>query len=73
MSTEEFLIQQYGPLLSLDELSKVLKRSREGLRLSLRVDNEFSRKWNSARIKVGRRVYFRSGEVGRLIDTDNGA
>lgn len=70
MGTEKLLIETYGPLLSLDELAQILKRSRDGLRLSLRSNSEFASTWSSARIKIGKRVYFRSADVARLISSE---
>lgn len=68
MSTEDQLVKQYGLLLSLSELSELLKRSPDGLRIALRGQSKFAAKWNEARKKVGRRVYFRAADVARLID-----
>jgi hypothetical protein len=68
MTTEEQLLERYGPLLSLAELSELLKRSPDGLRIALRSQTDFALKWNSAKRKVGRRVYFRASDVAELID-----
>ena len=68
MTTEEQLSKRYGPLLSLTDLSDLLKRSPDGLRISLRSQSEFANKWNSAKRKVGRRVYFKASDVAELID-----
>ena len=68
MTTEEQLIERYGPLLSLIDLSELLERSPDGLRISLRSQTEFAEQWNAARRKVGRRVYFRASVVADLID-----
>jgi len=68
MTTEEQLLKRYGPLLSLTDLSDLLKRSPDGLRISLRSQSEFANKWNSAKRKVGRRVYFKASDVAGLID-----
>lgn len=68
MTTEEQLLKRYGPLLSLTDLSDLLKRSPDGLRISLRSESEFANKWNSAKRKVGRRVYFKASDVAELID-----
>jgi len=71
-STENFLLQKYGPLLSLAQLATVLDRSADGLRLSLRQNSELSRKFNPARKKIGRRVYFRSALVAQVLDEVEG-
>ncbi|SEF93412.1 hypothetical protein SAMN04515663_10583 [Alcanivorax sp. DSM 26293] len=68
MTTEEQLLKRYGPLLSLTDLSDLLKRSPDGLRISLRSQSEFANKWNSAKRKLGRRVYFKASDVAELID-----
>ena len=68
MTTEEQLLERYGPLLSLTDLSELLKRSPDGLRISLQSQSEFAVKWNTAKRKVGRRVYFRATDVAGLID-----
>ena len=68
MTTEEQLLKRYGPLLSLTDLSDLLKRSPDGLRISLRSQSEFANKWNSAQRKVWRRVYFKASDVAELID-----
>jgi len=68
MTTEEQLIERYGPLLSLVELSELLKRSPDGLRIALSGQTEFAEQWNTAKRKVGRRVYFRASDVANLID-----
>lgn len=67
MKIEEVLTKQYGPLLSIAQLAKVLDRSAEGLRLSLRSDSDWSRNINSAKLKLGRRVYFRTAEIAKLL------
>ncbi|NYT68832.1 DNA-binding protein [Pusillimonas noertemannii] len=66
--TEEQLVERYGILLSLDELSDVLKRSRDGVRVAMLGNSEFARIWGPLKRKIGRRVYFRASDVARLID-----
>lgn len=73
MSTEIFLLEKYGPLLSLVQLASLLNRSADGLRLSLRQNGELSQKFNPARKKIGRRVYFRSALVAKVLDEAEGA
>lgn len=67
MQIEEALTQKYGPLMSAAQLATVLDRSVEGLRISLRSDSEWSKPINSARLKLGRRVYFRTAEVAKVL------
>lgn len=67
MHIEEALTGQYGPLLSIAQLAKVLDRSAEGLRVSLRNDTEWARQLNAAKMKLGRRVYFRTAEIAKFL------
>lgn len=64
---EETLLNRYGPLLSIHQLASVLDRSPEGLRISLRAPAEWSEKINATRLKIGRRVYFRTAQVAELL------
>lgn len=67
MSTSELLYKQYGPLITLAQLAKMLDRSAEGLRLTLRNDSAFSKSLNNARIRLGRRVYFATDKIASVI------
>lgn len=64
---EETLLKSYGPLLSINQLASVLDRSPEGLRISLRTASEWSAKINASRLKIGRRVYFRTSQLAQLL------
>ncbi|MDP3845880.1 MAG: DNA-binding protein [Pseudomonas sp.] len=70
MTTEELILSSNGgsPLLSLGQVAEILHRSPEGLRITLSGDNEIARKLKPARIKIGRRVYFRVGSIAQFID-----
>jgi hypothetical protein len=70
MTIEETLLREYGPLLSVVQLAKVLDRSVEGLRVSLRADTEWSRSINGARLNLGRRIYFRTAEIAKVLSGD---
>ena len=67
MQIEEALTKQYGPLLSVAQLAQVLHRSAEGLRISLRTESEWSKPVNAAKLKLGRRVYFRTAEIALVL------
>ena len=63
MTTEETLIKQYGPLLSINQLAGILDRSPDGLHTMLRSSGEWANKINATRLKSGRGLYFRTVEV----------
>lgn len=69
-NTESYLLEKYGPLLSLEQLAGLLDRSVDGLRLTLTQNGELAEKFNPARKKIGRRVYFRSAIVAQVLDSD---
>jgi hypothetical protein len=52
----------------LTELAKILDRSPEGLRISLRSSGEWVKQINAARLRLGRRVYFRTSEIANVLD-----
>ena len=67
-TTLDYLQNKYGPLISMDALATIFDRSKEGMRVSLHSDSEFSKAINSARKKCGRRVYFKAVEIAKIID-----
>jgi hypothetical protein len=67
MDVERTLIDRYGPLLTLSDVAEILRRSPDGLRVSLGRESEISKKLNAAKKKIGRRVYFRVSAVAELI------
>ncbi len=72
MSIEETLVVQYGPLLIITQLAKVLNRSPEGLRISLRSGNDWVSQINSWRLRLSRRVYFRTSQIAGILTGDVG-
>nr|WP_237174118.1 hypothetical protein [Paracandidimonas lactea] len=71
MNTFDMLKQQFGPLLTLQDLSSLLQRSPDGLRISLSSSREaWATQINSTKIRIGRRVYFRTAGIAELIDKE---
>jgi hypothetical protein len=68
MSTEQLLVERYGPLLTLLQVAELLDRSPEGLRITIRGSNALGRQLSQARVKIGRRVHFKVGEIAALVD-----
>lgn len=68
MKIEETLTKLYGPMLTVAQLAKVLDRSTKGLTISLlRADSDWARAINAAKLKIGRRVYFRTPDIARFL------
>jgi hypothetical protein len=70
-TTLNFLQESYGPLMSMEALAKTFDRSREGLRVCLSSQSDFSIAINAAKKKCGRRVYFRTEVIADIIDDGN--
>ncbi|WP_278455509.1 DNA-binding protein [Sutterella wadsworthensis] len=70
MTIEDTLFQRFGPLLSIAQLAAVLDRSPDGLRVSLRATNEWTQRINKARLKIGRRVYFRTSQIAEVLSDE---
>jgi len=64
---EQQLLDLYGPILTKDHLAKILHRSPEGLAYTLARKCEFSDSVNSAKLKLGRRIYFRASDIAALL------
>jgi polysaccharide pyruvyl transferase WcaK-like protein len=67
METRSALEQQFGVLMTLDQLAKLLDRSREGLRVTMHSNSELGTQLQSARIKVGRRIHFKTALIAKLL------
>ncbi|RJG14316.1 DNA-binding protein [Pseudomonas cavernicola] len=70
MSVSESISGKYGPLLSLQELAEILHRSPDGLRIALRGEQAYAKKLNSTKVKIGRRIYFSTPAIARLISDE---
>lgn len=70
MTTEQYLLQQYGPLMSLTDVASLLDRSPEGVRVALYSNTDISRKLKPTMLRVGRRVYFRTLQVKDALTLD---
>jgi hypothetical protein len=68
MTIEGAMVKQHGSFLSLTELVKILDKSPEGLRISLRSSGEWVKQINAARLRLGRRVYFRTSEIANILN-----
>lgn len=68
MSIGDFLIGKYGPLMTLNELAQVLKRSEDGLRVCLTKNDPFYRAIADARLHLGRRLYFSTPAIGAILE-----
>jgi hypothetical protein len=66
--TETHLLNTYGPLMTIEQVAKLLNRSSEGLRITVRGNNSVGEILTRAKVKIGRRVHFKIGIVAALLD-----
>ena len=71
MTIEETLITKYGPLMTVVALATMLDRSPEGLRMCLRGGSAWARNINATKIQIGRRLYFRTTEIARILSCND--
>ncbi|WP_259334272.1 plasmid-related protein [Pseudomonas sp. FW300-N2F2] len=73
MTTEEYMLDRFGPLMSIADLASLLGRSPDGVRVALYSNTDVSRKLNPTMVRVGRRVYFRTLQVSQALSLDTPA
>ena len=70
-ATYQYLLTQYGPLLTLKHVAEVLHGTPNGLRMAMnRKKHPFTRLLVESRRRFGRRVFFEARQVARLIDDE---
>ncbi|MCI0653075.1 MAG: plasmid-related protein [Methylococcaceae bacterium] len=69
--TYEYLLQQYGPLLTLKHVAELMHSTPNGVRMAISRQNQaFAVGLSSAKRRLGRRVYFEARRVAEVIDQD---
>ncbi|MEJ5207693.1 DNA-binding protein [Denitratimonas sp. CY0512] len=63
------MFDRYGPLVTLAQLAKILNRSTDGVRMALRESTPYALRLNQAKVRIGRRIYFRTTDVVEVIVT----
>ena len=61
------MFDRYGPLLTLAQLAQMLNRSTDGMRMALRETSPYAERLNAAKVRIGRRIYFRTPDVAQLL------
>lgn len=69
LTRSDRLLKKFGELMTYEQLAKELKRSSSGLRITVsRQASDFAISLNRARVKLGRRVYFKTTDIAELVD-----
>ena len=71
MTTEEFLLGRFGPLMSITDVAGILGRSADGFRVALYSDGDVSRRLRPTMVRIGRRVYFRTLQLADALGLDS--
>ncbi len=71
MTTEEFLLDRFGPLMSIADVAEILGRSADGFRVALYSDGDVSRRLRPTMVRIGRRVYFRTLQLADALGLDS--
>ena len=67
--THQYLLNHFGPLLTLEHLAEVLHSSPGGVRMAMARKREpISEALAEARRKMGRRLFFEASRVAEIID-----
>ncbi|MBD8526219.1 DNA-binding protein [Pseudomarimonas arenosa] len=66
-SLSQSMFDRYGPLLTLVQLAQMLHRSPDGMRMALREPTTYAERLNAAKVRIGRRIYFRTPEVAEIL------
>lgn len=67
-STFEILKEQYGAVMTLEQLAVTLSRKPEGLRMALlKPKDDWARALNAHKVYIGRRMYFPTEAVASLL------
>lgn len=72
MTMDDYMMDRFGPLMSMADLAGVLGRSHEGIRVALYSDTDVSRRLKPTMIRIGRRVYFRTLQAKDALSLDGG-
>ncbi|RMM67935.1 hypothetical protein ALQ74_200134 [Pseudomonas savastanoi pv. glycinea] len=70
MTAEEYLLDRFGPLMSMAQVADLLDRSPDGFRVAMYTDSDLSRKLKPTVVRVGRRVFFRTIQVNDALGLD---
>lgn len=71
MSIETFLLEKYGPLLTIEQVAALLDRKPEGIRVTIQAHRgTLAQQLGAARIKIGRRTHFKTISIAKLLDGD---
>lgn len=70
MTAEEYLLDRFGPLMSLAQVASLLGNSPAGFRVAMYNNSDLAQKLKPTVVRVGRRVFFRTIQVNDVLELD---
>ncbi|MBC7458313.1 MAG: DNA-binding protein [Bdellovibrionaceae bacterium] len=67
----KMMVEKYGPVMDIETLATVMRRSPESLRMFVRGDNKLALDLKAAKKKIGRRIYFRTIQIAVIFSSDD--
>lgn len=61
------MFREYGPLITLPKLAQILDRQADGVRMTLFGNSSYAKRLNKAKVRLGRRLYFRTLDVAKIL------
>lgn len=65
------LLERFGPLMTVDDLAELLERTPLGLRASLNRDSDVAKTFSTARLKIGRKSFFRTHQIIEVLQLES--
>lgn len=65
------LLERFGPLMTVDDLAELLERTPLGLRASLNRDSDVAKTFSTARLKIGRKSFFRTHQIVEVLQLES--
>lgn len=65
------LLERFGPLMTIDDLAELLERTPLGLRASLNRDSDVAKTFSTARLKIGRKSFFRTHQIIEVLQLES--
>lgn len=72
MKNIEFLLGKFGPLVPLNDVASIFHADRDALRGSLKRKSGLGAILEPAKVKMGRRIYFKSLILADILDSRGG-
>lgn len=70
MTVKKYMLDRFGPLMTVEDLAQVLGRSAVSVRNSISNNNETSQRLKPTIVRIGRRIRFRTVQVHDVLQLE---